>query len=220
MYTITSRFQIMSSSNSLDDDDDEISEKEEIITVVRRYSQFVWLDKHLQTLFPPGTIVLPPLPPKTYSRLSIPSSLAPPILSTSYLDPSQVEMRCQGLQRWIESIITHPVLRNVEGVVMMLVAGGLESCFDIPASHIDLDLEMERWQEEVLDVESRMFGYPTTHFSTMSSSTTTTLASSLYSSTSATPSLYNSMWSGVSGMGSHVFYERVMHPEYNVAEDG
>nr|4OXW_A Chain A, designed CISK-PX domain [synthetic construct] len=73
--------------------------------VYRRYSDFYWLHKKLQQRYPE---LVPELPPKKWIY--------------SALDEQILEKRKQGLEKYIQRIVSHPVLANDELVVSFLQA--------------------------------------------------------------------------------------------------
>ncbi|KAI8590141.1 hypothetical protein BDZ88DRAFT_451462 [Geranomyces variabilis] len=81
------------------------------LTVYRRYADFDWLASHLQSRFPPAVVPLPTLPPKH-------------ILSARRFDSEYVEARRRGLERYLNAIARHPVLKAEEALVLFLSCGG------------------------------------------------------------------------------------------------
>ncbi|KAJ3176412.1 hypothetical protein HDU87_005281 [Geranomyces variabilis] len=81
------------------------------LTVYRRYADFDWLASHLQSRFPPDVVPLPTLPPKH-------------ILSARRFDSEYVEARRRRLERYLNAIARHPVLKAEEALVLFLSCGG------------------------------------------------------------------------------------------------
>ncbi|KAJ3154962.1 hypothetical protein HDU86_004481 [Geranomyces michiganensis] len=81
------------------------------LTVWRRYADFDWLAGHLQSRFPPAVVPLPTLPPKH-------------MLSPRRFDSEYVESRRRGLERYLNAIARHPVLKAEEALVLFLSCGG------------------------------------------------------------------------------------------------
>lgn len=72
------------------------------ITVTRRYRDFEWLHTNLKRIFP-TVVVIPPLPSKVWR-----------------LDKSGIEKRRQALQRYLERLIQHPIIRGAEVLMTFL----------------------------------------------------------------------------------------------------
>lgn len=83
------------------------------LTVDRRYTDFEWLHNHLLSRFPPPVLVVPQLPKKKYLN------------STKRFHPDHVEERRRALERYLNCLARHPVLRSEEVVMLFLGCGAI-----------------------------------------------------------------------------------------------
>ncbi|TPX62672.1 hypothetical protein PhCBS80983_g00305 [Powellomyces hirtus] len=81
------------------------------LSVYRRYTDFDWLDNHLQARFPPPVIPLPQLPQK-YT------------LTARKFDKDHVESRRRALERYLNTLARHPILKAEESLILFLSCGG------------------------------------------------------------------------------------------------
>ncbi|KIY47422.1 hypothetical protein FISHEDRAFT_45363 [Fistulina hepatica ATCC 64428] len=102
MYSVTSVFPL-DAPLRIPEDDDEAAPRSSRITVQRRFSQFVVLHTALTRRLP--GIALPPLPEKQYA---------------GRFSDDFVEARRGDLERYINKIVRHPILRYAEIVTFFL----------------------------------------------------------------------------------------------------
>lgn len=100
-------------------------------SVIRRYSDFLWLHSLLLSRWP--LRLIPPLPPK---RLGMP--LVAGVAGTGALgsgDDAFIQRRVKGLQRYLSALMSHPVLAHDKHLAVFLSEKG--SIADWRASHPD-----------------------------------------------------------------------------------
>ena len=96
VYNITTSF-VTPVGDSVDEDGDDEQERLHTITVQRRFSHFVALHRALVSSLP--GIAIQPLPAKQYS---------------GRFGAQFVEARCNALDRYLKSLVQHPVVRYAE----------------------------------------------------------------------------------------------------------
>ena len=97
IYNITTSFVIPYEGVSDDEESSYQNERLHTITVQRRFSHFVTLHRALTTSLP--GLAFPPLPAKQYS---------------GRFGAQFVEARCKALDRYLKSLVRHPVVRYAE----------------------------------------------------------------------------------------------------------
>jgi hypothetical protein len=109
------------------------------ISVSRRYSDFEWLHLKLSRLF--GSLIqMPNLPTKHYSKRQ---------------ESLFIEKRRRGLERYINQLVGHPVIRSTDFMMNFLSCGGeMES--DIKKSRVDKIINTR--YEEPVDFERKEVG--------------------------------------------------------------
>ncbi|KAJ3020658.1 hypothetical protein HKX48_000452 [Thoreauomyces humboldtii] len=135
---------------------DEIGSLQTVLTVHRRFNDFEWLHGHLQNRFPPSVIPLPALPSKQHM-----------LLPTRRFDRNHVALRMRALERYLNALARHPLLRSEEVVVLFLSCGGTSvrsvakddrarSAIDLGEAGASVVVDDEEWidAKRVYDIES------------------------------------------------------------------